>query len=88
MIAQKRDKDSLGPTSKHPFAFKRWYKCSKERERGTLSKTGCMLLPSSSPENLPTTATYPAACTPFECWKRRVTNRNIKVAEAMEGEGV
>jgi len=40
------------------------------------------------PENLPATAAYPAACTIFECWRRRVTNGKTEVAEAMEGEGV
>jgi len=47
------DKDSLGPTSKHPIAFKRGINAvERERERGTLPKTGVMLLPSSSSQSL------------------------------------
>jgi hypothetical protein len=37
---------------------------------------------------MPATAAYPAICTAFECWRRRVANGKIEVVEAMEGEGV
>jgi hypothetical protein len=32
-IAQKRDKDSLGPTFKHPFAFKRGINAARREKR-------------------------------------------------------
>jgi hypothetical protein len=88
MIAQKGDKDSLGPTSKHPFAFKRGINATR-REKGALfpKQVACSyLLP--LPKNMPAIAAYPAICTAFECWRRRVTNGKIEVVEAMEGEGV
>jgi hypothetical protein len=34
-ITQREDKDSLGPTSKHPFVFKRGINVAR-REKGTL----------------------------------------------------
>jgi hypothetical protein len=70
----KGDKDSLGPTSKHPFAFKKGINAAR-REKGALfskQATCSCLLP--LPKNLPATAAHPAACTTFECWRRRVTN--------------
>jgi hypothetical protein len=88
MITQKGDKDSLGPTSKHPFAFKRGINAIR-REKGALSlkRAACSyLLPLR--KNLPGRATYPAACTTFECWRRRVTNGKTEVVKAMEEEGV
>jgi hypothetical protein len=87
-ITQKGDKDNLGPTSKHPFAFKKGINAAM-REKGALfskQATCSCLLP--LPKNLPATAAHPAACTTFECWRRRVTNGKTEVAEAMEGDGV
>ena len=88
MITQKGDKDSLGPTSKHPFAFKRGINAAR-REKGALfpKQAACSyLLP--LPKNLSGTAAYLVACTTFEYWRRRVTNGKTEVVEAMEGEGV
>jgi len=83
-IWQKGDKGNLGPTSKQPFTFKRGINATK-REKGALfpKRAACScLLP--LPENLPATA----ACTTFECYRRRVANEKTEVVEAIEGEGV
>jgi hypothetical protein len=71
-ITQKGDKDSLGPTSKHPFAFRKGINTAgREKEAFFPKRAACScLLP--LPEYLPTTAAYPTACTTFQCWRRRV----------------
>jgi hypothetical protein len=84
-ITQKGDKDNLDLTSKHPFAFKRGINAAR-REKGALFPKCAALFPLF--KNLPAIVTYLAACTTFECWKRRVTKGKTKVVEAMEGEGV
>ena len=73
-ITQKGDKYNLGPTSKHPSAFKRGINASK-REKGVLfqKEVACSyLLPLL--KNLLATTAYQAVCTTSECWRRRVTN--------------
>jgi hypothetical protein len=87
-ITQRADKDSLGPTSKHPFAFNRGINVAK-REKGALfpQQAACScLLP--RPKKFPAMAVYQDACTTFECWRRRVSKGKTEVVEAMEGEGV
>ena len=84
-ITQKEDKDNLGPTSKHPFAFKKGINVVG-REKTTLfpKRVVCFcLIP--LPKNLPATTTYPTTCTTFEYWRRKVTKGKTEVAEAMEG---
>jgi hypothetical protein len=83
-ITQNGDKNSLGPMSKHPFALKRGINATG-REKWALfpKRVACScLLP--LPKNLSVTA----ACTIFDCWRRRETKGKTKVVEAMEGEGV
>jgi len=66
-ITQKRDKDNLGPTFKHPFVFKRGINAAR-REKGALFPkwVACScLLPLS--KNLPATTAYLIASTSFEC---------------------
>jgi hypothetical protein len=65
-ITQKGDKDSLGPTSKYPFAFKRGINAA--RRKGHSFQHGLHALAFFlSPKNLPAPVAYPAACTTFEC---------------------
>jgi len=84
-ITQKGDKDNLGLTSKHLFAFKRGINAAG-RDKGALfpkqAACSCLLLLF---KNLPETVACPAACTIFECSRRRVTKGKTEVAEAMEG---
>jgi len=70
--------------SKHPFAFTRGINATGREKWALFSKwaaCSCLLPPL---KNLLATA----ACTTFECWRKRETKGMTEVVEAMEGEGV
>jgi hypothetical protein len=54
---------------------------SSLKGRPTTLATTIFLFSKAKPNNL-------AACTSFECWRRRETKRKTKVTKAMEGQGV